>query len=432
MGRLHRRLSRCSRKPARAQVAILGPTSDVWSDHALDRNPWNTTPWYLHALWQALNHHGFGADYVNGKVLREATFEDGEIRSGPMRYRALILTDVATVAPGTAEALERYAAAGGRVLFVGKPPGRSPGLIDRDLADARVEGAIERVLAAHPGTVRGVAPPEEETLVSRAGEWMQSLGVDPAVRLAPVDDRLFFTQARSGDREIFFFANASRDRDVDFTATFAVLGKTAWRWDPETGERGVYGTGVGGVEISLEPLQSLLLVREPTAADGPIAPRSPRGGGLAREITGPWRVSLQGLDGAVEERTLPALEDLSRLEGLEAFSGTAVYRAGFEVPKAGDYLLDLGDVRETSEVEVNGAAVGVRWYGRHRYVLAGALRPGENELEVRVTTLAFNHYRAQDGNAMAQYWMGRTRQQGPLPSGLIGPVVLVSTSGEAE
>jgi hypothetical protein len=131
------------------------------------------------------------------------------------------------------------------------------------------------------------------------------------------------------------------------------------------------------------------------------------------------------MDGDVGERELETLSDLARLPGLEAFSGAAVYTTTFEARSAGAVVLDLGEVRETSEVTLNGEPLGVRWYGRHRYDLAGRLEPGGNDLEITVTTLAFNHYRAQGDDPMVQHWMSRSRQEGPLPSGLLGPVRLL-------
>ena len=38
-------------------VALMAPIEDVWSDRGLDRNIYNTTPWYLHSIWHALNHN---------------------------------------------------------------------------------------------------------------------------------------------------------------------------------------------------------------------------------------------------------------------------------------------------------------------------------------------------------------------------------------
>jgi hypothetical protein len=414
-----------------AQVALMGPTPDVWSDHGLDRNPWNGTPWYLHALWQALSHHGFGADYINGAVLEGAAFENGEILFGPMRYEALILTQVATLPPTTADALGRYADAGGRIVFVGEPPRLSAGLVDRAEDDGRVRGVVGRLLERHPNTVRQVAPPAEETLVAQAAEWMRALGVAPAVRLEPVDDRLFFTRSRSGEREILFLANVARDRDIEVALTPPGSGRTAWQWDPETGQRSVFGTGAP-LPVSLGPLESLLLVFEP-GAERAVPERPPRLDRRATTITGPWTVHLEGMDGDIEERRLDVLTDLSRIDGLADFSGTATYRIRFEAPSREGQVLDLGEVREISDARLDGAPLGVRWYGRHRYDLAGRLHGRAHELEVVVTTLAFNHFRAQADNPMAQYWTARSRQKKPLPTGLIGPVRLLRpTAGEGQ
>jgi hypothetical protein len=76
-------------------------------------------------------------------------------------------------------------------------------------------------------------------------------------------------------------------------------------------------------------------------------------------------------------------------------------------------------------VSLNGRPLGTRWYGRRRFALTDGLMARENSLEVRVTTLAFNHFRAHRHDPMAQYWMSRSRTDGPLPTGLLGPVRLL-------
>ena len=116
------------------------------------------------------------------------------------------------------------------------------------------------------------------------------------------------------------------------------------------------------------------------------------------------------------------IEDLEHL--LAIFWVEVIFDRVVEDPEGGPFVLDLGEVRETSEVTLNGEPLGVRWYGRHWHDLAGRLEPGGNELEVTVTTLAFNHYRARKDDPMVQHWMSRSRQDGPLPSGLLGPVRL--------
>ncbi|MCW6009810.1 hypothetical protein K1W54_35505 [Micromonospora sp. CPCC 205371] len=68
--------------------------------------------------------------------------------------------------------------------------------------------------------------------------------------------------------------------------------------------------------------------------------------------------------------------------GLAGYSGGVRYRQRFTVDAAGPATVDLGRVRGTAEVTLNGESLGARFCGPHRF--AGALRAGDNELEVIV------------------------------------------------
>ena len=406
-----------------AQLAILGPTPDIWSDHGLDRNPWNTTPWYLHALWQALNHHGYASDYVNDTILKQADFAEGEIRFGSMTYHALIVASVLSLKPETAEAMNRFADHGGTILFVGTLPNRSPGLLNHAESDVRVRSVIEQMMAEHGDHVLLVPEPEDGMLIERAGEWMKRSSIQPAVQLTPADPRLFFIPYKKGIQDIFFFANTDPDRTISFEAVFPIDRKTAWRWDPETGERTVFHNG-SNISVTLSPMESLLLVFAPGSAGAP-----PQENIWNEEqyihLSGPWTLRLEGMDEGIQTLDLVALSDLSQLQGLEFFSGVAKYVTTFELSENEDLLLDLGIVSETSEVVLNGENLGVRWYGRHRYDLSDKVKKGRNDIEIKVTTLAYNYYRSQLQNKMAQYWIGRSKRDYPTSSGILGPVRLL-------
>lgn len=54
-----------------------------------------------------------------------------------------------------------------------------------------------------------------------------------------------------------------------------------------------------------------------------------------------------------------------------------------------------------SDVRLNGKELGVQWYGRRLYDLSGALEPGENELEVRVTTTMGNYMKTLTDNKIS-------------------------------
>ena len=402
----------------RAEIAILGPTADVWSrPSGLDRELFSDTPWYLHELWEALQQTGYSADYVSPAVLLRSTTEEGQLRYGPMKYQTLLLIEVRSLEPDVAAAVARHAERGGRVVFVGRVPDRAPGLGQQDEAVRKAMTAVPV-----PGPSRG-----------RLLEWVRA----NAARFGPApmefeqtDSRLVQLHHSHQDREIVFLANSDRTRELRFMATFHYAGKTAWRWDPETGERSAYPVSgaPNRLEIRLGPLDSLLLVFEP-GAGGKALPLPLPDETKALALTGPWDLRLQPVEGAARDIQLPKLGDLAAEPVLDSFSGLATYRTEFRWDGDGSALLDLGRVHETSEVTLNGKPLGMRWWGRHHYATGDALRKGRNMLEVKVSTTAFNYCRSLKQSATCTYWVNRSGQKTPLPTGLIGPVRLAPRNG---
>lgn len=75
--------------------------------------------------------------------------------------------------------------------------------------------------------------------------------------------------------------------------------------------------------------------------------------------------------------------------GLGSYSGALRYRKVVRIDRAGDVTLDLGSVRGTAEVHVNGNLAGVRIWSPYRLDISEYVVQGENELEVLVcNTLA--------------------------------------------
>jgi len=81
-------------------------------------------------------------------------------------------------------------------------------------------------------------------------------------------------------------------------------------------------------------------------------------------------------------------------------------------------------VHGVSEVRVNGKLVGTRWYGEHVYDISHAVKPGPNELVIKVTTVLHNHVRTLDRDSCAGFWTRPTRHA--VSAGLIGPVQLMA------
>ncbi|HEX2032871.1 MAG TPA: hypothetical protein VHS99_01680, partial [Chloroflexota bacterium] len=109
--------------------------------------------------------------------------------------------------------------------------------------------------------------------------------------------------------------------------------------------------------------------------------------------------------------------------GLSAYSGGVAYRRRLDLPPSHlqpvpPTWLDLGRVRGTAEVLLNGRAVGTRVWSPYRFELTEFLRPGTNTIEVRIF------------NTLAPYLAAVSPTHYVFPgqtvSGLLGPVHLLT------
>lgn len=152
------------------------------------------------------------------------------------------------------------------------------------------------------------------------------------------------------------------------------------------------------------------------------------------ELTGSWNVEI-ATQKAVFERLISWTE---RPEpNLKYHSGEAIYRTTFQAPapsKNQIVLLDLGQVESLAEVSLNGRRFPVLWKPPYRLDVSAALRPGANQLAVRVANVWNNRLVGErlgvPGLGGPKVWGGNIPNYPPteplLPSGLIGPARLVT------
>ena len=190
----------------------------------------------------------------------------------------------------------------------------------------------------------------------------------------------------------YFIANLTPE-DVEREVALAVPFNNANWYDPMTGDISAAVIKDGKVLISLRSGESRILKTDDIAIakDDFVQNASPK----TIQITTPWTLSF------TEEA--PAVGRTFRLDKLQTWEnlseeasvtmGTGVYTTNFKLSKKDakrQWLIDLGDVRESARVYINGQFIGCAWAVPFILDCKDALKSGNNELRIEVTNLPAN------------------------------------------
>lgn len=256
---------------------------------------------------------------------------------------------------------------------------------------------------------------------------------DPAANLK-------FLHRRLAQGDIYFIDNRS-DHGAQVDASFRVTGRTPQLWYAETGKvKPVSFTIADGrttVPLTLEPWGTVFVVfRKPATQTSWTAPAQVKNQLVT--VEGPWKVTFPPDWGAPPSITLDSLSSWSTNadDGVKYFSGTGTYTKTVNAPAAwfrhnAHIWINLGDVKNLAEVSVNGKSLGIVWHAPYRVDVTSALRPGANELSIKVTNSWVNRLIGdQQPGATKKYTFTDVkpyRANSPLlASGLLGPVTFNS------
>ena len=257
----------------------------------------------------------------------------------------------------------------------------------------------------------------------------------------PHDDAEVLYVHRKVQNTDFYWVNNRKNRVEEIEASFRLAGMVPEIWHPETGviEQASYQieNGVTKVQVRLEPADALFVVFRNKAKQDAITIERPQEQVLA-EVHAPWKVTFQEKRGAPAEASFDTLTPWNENSdsGIKYFSGSASYSKTLSVPdewlkENSELWLDLGAVKNLAEVIVNGKSLGITWKTPFRITVTGALKSGENDLEIKVTNLWINRLIGDQQPGVTEKLTYTTqafyRADSPLlPSGLLGPVQIIS------
>ena len=370
-----------------------------------------------------LMQNGYGLDFISDNFIARAQVKNGKIVLPGGTFKALVVPYCEKMPLITLEKLFALKKAGGTVIFEGLPES-VPGFYQYE----RRHKELARLLMENKTVVPVV------TNVERA---LQTAGVYPETL---VDTGLKYIR-RDVDGEKNYLLVNHTPKEIYGFIPLAIGNKEVVIFDPMTKD---YGNAlvqkkadVTLVKLQIKSGQSFILKTEQVASKKKWKYYK----NAADEIglNGDWEITFD--KGGPQ---LPPKAKISKLESwttlspeAEAFSGSATYRLQFSAPNiaADTWKLDLGDVRESAKVWLNGAFIGDVWSVPYEINL-GKLKKGKNTLTIQVTNLGAN--RVRDMEMRGKEWKHfyeinmvnkdykkfDATKWDVAPSGLLGPVLI--------
>ena len=394
--------------------------------------------------------NGYDYDVVNSDViLNRMSVEDGKIvLPDGMSYSVLVLPDQVHMPLKVLKKLEQMVLAGATVI--GPRPEQVPGLNDADSDNNELTVIADRMWQEIDGAGLNMAAYGKGRVFNglTISEVLQGDNIEKDFDFKGNTD-LDFIHRRYGDGEAYFIRNES-ENSFSGSCTFRASGKYPEIWDPSTGEMFalkdfVRDDGMVKVQMEVAPGGSLFVVFCDSKRS--LADWSDSHGIIQTEeqVAGPWKITFPDGWGAPPETTFDDLISWTESEqkGISYFSGTATYHKTLSIDpeRISQYsriFLDLGEIRDVSEVFINGSSAGIQWKKPYLFDISGLAKAGENQVEIEIVNLWVNrltgdmlsepgdrYCRTNHPYVTQDNWAGGGDETYRLqPAGLLGPVTI--------
>lgn len=432
-------------------VLLYLPMHDHWQkpgDPAFQLSIHNPEAWFygtpVHEAAQTMRSRGFLFDYVSDQLLDRLESTGEGIASDGGRYDVVLVPDVEHMPAASLERLLSLAEAGATVAVQGALPREVPGWGALDDRRTQLKALRNRLSFSPTSTDEIERASLGEGRVLR-GDSLTALLANTPVRREPVAGRgLDVARRRHEQGQHYFLTNLGAE-PVTGWVPLGTKTRSAVLFDPMHERKGVAATRQreegAEVYLQLRPGESRLLR---TFTDRQVEGRdwTYLEGGTPDTLRGTWDVTfIEGGPVLPDSFSTRQLASWTTLGGADArrFSGTARYELAFEAPsiEADGWTLDLGRVRESARVYLNGQDLGRVWAHPFRRRVGSALHAGTNRLTIEVTNLMAN--RIIDLERRGVRWkkfyninvVGIDYEPfdasgwAPMPSGLLGPVTLI-------
>ena len=359
-------------------------------------------PQFIRSI-QRIDSLGYDCDYISDRQLQRVRVVDGQLLTeGGTRYRGLIIPSGTTIDERLRSTLSAITSQAAHLVIYGEDDAQMSRLAKAEPMRSQLHlRAIRRQNdSGHHYFIANLTPADVEAFVPLAVAYAAATWFNPmdgSTRPATIDSGRLHIRLRSGESRILL--------------------------TQETGQRPAL---------------------DASHASGPIMVHAPSYVPQCIDLTArPWTLSFLSSAPKVDKTfRLPRLQTWETLDddSVRATMGTGVYTTTFSMKARdaeGAWNIELGDVRESARVYLNGKFLGCAWAAPFSLSCQDALRKGKNTLRIEVTNLPANRIaeldrqnypwrRMKEINVVdINYKSTKYNRWTPVPSGLNSEVKLV-------
>ena len=426
------------------------PIQDIWHEQ---RGDFFTT-FAIHGMreqlpdfgnaTESIMQSGFDLDYISDSYLQSTTVEKGLLKTvGGTTYKALILPAVKRIPLETMKQITRLIERGATVLFSEHYPYDVPGLYNLEERREQLRHLLSGLPQVGSFETTGQQMMGKGTVIT-GSDYSEMLSRWDGHREQFVSELGGQLVRRKHEKGHLYFLAMLRNKPVEGWVKLGVEAESGMLFDPMSGRKGVAAlrnnNGRTEVYLQLKPGESMivktfnyLVKAEKWSYYEPADQAIPLNRG--------WLLSFMESEPAIEGTfTLDSLHSWTDLnhDELQRNMGTGRYSLTIDLRKspAADYLLSLGDVRESAVVRINGVVADTLYAVPFETRIGSLLKEGENNIVIEVTNLPSNRIAYFDRRGVEwrifheinfvsiTYQPTKFDSWEVMPSGLLGPVTL--------
>ncbi len=392
---------------------------------------------------------GYAYDFVSDLRIANTEAENGILYTEGNVYRTLIIPECRYIPAETFAQILKLANDGAVIIIYGELPQFTAGLDpsgEKTMIFDRMKSSINFQPTSNPSVLRAIFG--KGRII--AGNDLNELLAFAGIRREPMaDQNISFVRRQNRNSYTWFVVNKGA-RPFDGWLPLSTQASSAGIFNPMTGVSGLASlrtTAKKTTEVytRLLPGESVIIETYNNAVAAGLYPYydpiSP-----AAELTGTLKVDfIEGGPSIPPSKNIDKPAPWTQFGGdtYNNFSGSARYSISFVRPKdkADAWMLDLGEVKESAKVILNGKTVATLIGPDFRVVLDKKQVKAKNNLEIVVSNLMANRIAYMDRNGIA--WkkfynvnmaarLKENNRNGifdasawePMESGLKGPVTI--------